>query len=40
MACVRTKSLHRSVGEVENLEGPEEELVVEDSLIRNFQQWQ
>jgi hypothetical protein len=30
-----TNSLHSSVTKVENLEGPEEELVAEDSLIRD-----
>jgi hypothetical protein len=30
-----THSLHRSVAKVANLEGPEEELVAEDSPIRD-----
>jgi hypothetical protein len=30
-----TNSLHRSVAKVANLEGPEEELVAEDSPIRD-----
>jgi hypothetical protein len=32
--CVEINALHRSVTKVANLEGPEEELVAEDSPIR------